>query len=403
MAKNLLDTCHSQPTAFPSKGWMLMAIALAVGAMVASPLQAQTFKLMHTFTGGTDGANPAAGFVMNPAKTMMYGTTNGGGTNGAGVVYKLSLTGKLTPLYTFTGGADGGNPQSSLIFKGSFLYGTATSGGANGQGAVYRVETTGKQTVLYSFQGGTDGSDPQGRLAMDAAGNLYGTTYSGGAFGNGTVFEITTKGKEIILHSFGTGEGACPVAGVTLDSAGNVYGTTSAGGAYGYGTVFEVAKTESGWTESTLHDFELTTDGGVPYAGLVFDASGNMWGATTDGGDGGSNGGGTVFELSPVVGGWSFNTIAVVPGSGISGTFRDVLFDASGNLYATTHCDGNGAGSVYELANGTWSYSVLYNFTGGNDGLYSFSNLVMDAKGNLYGTTRYAGANGDGTAFKVTP
>ena len=403
MSKDLSNTRCSQRNALQNKSRMALVIALAVGALMATPLHAQTFKVIHTFTGGTDGSSPAAGFVMNPAATMMFGTASSGGANGAGVVYKMSLAGKLTPLYTFTGGADGGSPQSSLIVKGTLLYGTATSGGAKGQGAVYRVTTAGKETVLYSFQGGTDGSDPQGRLVMDAAGNLYGTTYSGGAFGNGTVFEITTKGTEIILHNFGAGEGACPVAGVTLDSAGNVYGTTSTAGAYGYGTVFELTKTGSGWTESTLHDFELTTDGGVPYAGLVFDKSGNMWGATTDGGDGGSNGGGTVFELSPVVGGWSFSTIAVVPGSGISGTFRDVLIDASGNIFATTHCDGNGAGSVYELENGTWSYKLLYNFTGGNDGLYSFSNLVADAKGNMYGTTRYGGSDGAGTAFKVTP
>ena len=403
MSRNLLGTRHRQSKAFSGHSWLLLVVVLAVGALAASPLHAQTFKVIHSFTGGTDGSSPTAGFVINKYGAM-WGTASSGGASGAGVVYRINTAGKLTPLYSFTGGADGGTPQSSLIFKNSFLYGTASSGGANGQGVVYRVNmTTGAEKVLYSFQGGTDGSSPVGRLAMDAAGNLYGATSSGGASGNGTVFEITTKDKEIILHSFGAGEGANPVAGVTFDSAGNVYGTASAGGAYGNGTVFELTKS-SGWTESTLHDFELTTDGGVPYAGLVLDGSGNLWGATTDGGDGGSSGGGTLFELSPVVGGWSFSTIYTLAGWGISGSYRDVLLDASGNVYATTHCDGaNNAGTVYKLTNGTWSYDELYTFTGGTDGLYSFSNLVADSKGNLYGTTRYGGADGAGVAFKVTP
>jgi uncharacterized repeat protein (TIGR03803 family) len=186
----------------------------------------------------------------------------------------------------------------------------------------------------------------------------------------------------------------------------NLYGTTSVGGADGYGTVFELSPSKSGWKESILYNFQLQNDGGVPYGGLVFDHSGNLYGAATDGGAGGTNGGGTVFELTHSAGGWQFNVLNSLSGWGISGTFRNLLLDGSGNIYATTHCDGTySAGTVYQLtkSGGVWTYVPLYTFTGGTDGLYSFSNLVLDSKGNLYGTTAEGGANGAGVVFKIKP
>jgi uncharacterized repeat protein (TIGR03803 family) len=270
-------------------------------------------------------------------------------------------------------------------------------------------ELSGKnETVLYSFAGGSDGAHPIAGLAEDTAGNLYGTTSQGGTSGNGTVFELAapkTKGgtwTESVLYSFGTGtDGANPVGGVSLDSAGNLYGTTSAGGEYGYGIVFQLVAANH-WAENILHEFQNGNDGSVPYAGFVADKAGNFYGAATQGG---VNGGGTVFELTPSQGSWSFNVLYSVPGWGISGTFRNVVLDTAGNLYATTHCDGayNG-GTVYELtpAGGTWNYNLLYNFTGGSDGQYSVSNLVVN-QGKLYGTTLYGGSNGNGVVYEVTP
>ena len=197
------------------------------------------------------------------------------------------------------------------------------------------------------------------------------------------------------MHSFGTGtDGTVPVAGVTLDTSGNLYGTTSAGGAYGYGTVFQLKRSASSWTENILHDFALGSDGGIPYAGLVLDNKGALYGAATEGGGGASSGGGTVFELTHAGSNWTFTVIYDLPGWDISGTFRNVLLE-SGKIYATTHCDGDyNAGTVYELTstNGKWTYDSLYVFTGGTDGLYSFSNLVPDKAGNLYGTTDEAGS-----------
>src|SRR5208282_3966707 len=240
-------------------------------------------------------------------------------------------------VHNFTGGNDGGVPFNGLTADGKILYGTASVGGTSNNGVVFKISASGAETVLHSFAGGTDGAAPEAGLVFDAAGNLYGTTSQGGANGNGTVFELAapkTKGgswTESVLYSFGTGtDGSVPVGGVSFDSAGNLYGTTSAGGAYGFGTVFQLVA-GAGWTENILYDFQNANDGAVPYAGLISDKAGNFYGAATEGG---ANGGGTVFELTSSKGDWTFNVLYSVPGWGISGTFRNVVLDASGNLYA---------------------------------------------------------------------
>lgn len=384
----------------------IFMFAWAFGPIANSRAQAQTFTVLHSFSGGRDGGNPLSGLVMDAAGQNAYGTTSSGGSHEAGIVFRLNTHGE-TILHNFTGGADGGVPESSLIMDvAGNLYGTTYSGGAYGYGVVYEVTPKG-EVVLYSFTGGNDGGNPEARLAVDAAGHLYGTTMSGGNLGSGTVFEITGKNEETVLYNFGrANDGAQPVAGVTLDAAGNVYGTASQGGLYSYGIVFELSPSQSGWTETILHHFALGSDGGTPYGGLTFDKSGNLYGTSTQGGTGADGGGGAIFELTPSNGTWAFNVIYGLDGWGISGTFRDLMFDASGNIFATTHCDGvNNAGTVYELSNsgGTWTYNELYTFTGGKDGLYSFSNLIRDKRGNLYGTTNQGGASGNGVIFRVTP
>ncbi len=382
--------------------------AFASGLLAAMPLstQAATLKVIHNFTGGSDGGNPVDGLMMN-SQGVLYGTASTGGASGVGAVFRIAGSGAVTVLHSFLGGADGATPNGGVIENASGrLFGTTTAGGASGAGTVYSLQ--GKtETVLYSFAGGAaDGADPQAGLTMDGSGNLYGTTSAGGASGNGTVFELvapnTAHGKwiEKILYSFGKGaDGAAPVGGVIFDSAGNLYGATSAGGADGYGTVFQLLP-GTVWKENILHSFQNAEDGATPYAGLVSDSSGNFYGAATAGG---ANGGGTVFELSPSKTGYNFSVLTSVPGWGVSGTFRNVLIGPSGVIYATTHCDGaNNAGTIYQLTPPgiRWTYKLLYTFTGGGDGLYSISNLVLKG-GKLYGTTIDGGANGAGTVYTL--
>jgi uncharacterized repeat protein (TIGR03803 family) len=391
---------------------LALAFVLGLAAIVAPLVQGQTFSVVHSFTGGSDGGASLAGFTID-ADGNLYGTASYGGTTEYGVVFKVSNTGEETVLHDFVGGTDGANPDGRLLRDSAGnLYGTTFAGGAFGAGTVFKLTAQGKETVLYSFTGKTDGAKPYAGLIMDAVGNLYGTATAGGSNGTGTVFELTIpvkKGgrwREKVLHSFHAGtDGATPIAGVTFDATGNVYGTTSAGGIYGFGTIFKLSPSQSGWRESILHNFQNATDGAVPYAGLVFDQAGNLYGAAAEGGTG-SDVGGTIFKLTPAGHGWTFGVLYSLPGWDISGTFRDVLFDASGNLYATTHCDGAyESGTVYKLtpSNGTWTYTSLYVFTGGSDGQYSFSNLVFDKQGNLYGTTNVGGANNFGVIFKIAP
>jgi len=387
-----------------------LTFMLALWTVAAPQANAQTFTVIHSFTGGSDGANPLGGFFI--VEDYLYGTASSGGSSGVGVVFRVNTDGEETVLHEFSGGTDGANPEGHLVMdKNGNFYGTTNAGGVSNAGTVFKVTRKGVETVLYSFTGKPDGANPVAGLAIDKAGNLYGTTTAGGSSGNGTVFKLaipTVTGgdwTEEVLHNFGTGtDGTIPIAGVTFDASGNLYGTTSAGGSSGYGTVFQLTPSTPSWTENILHNFALGSDGGVPYAGLVL-YGGNFYGATTEGGAGGQSGGGTIFELKNTSGAWTFSELYGLSGWGISGSYRNLLI-VSDKIYATTHCDGqNNAGTVYELSlsSGVWNYDPLYVFTGGSDGLYSISNLVADKEGNLYGVTLYGGADGSGVAFKVTP
>jgi uncharacterized repeat protein (TIGR03803 family) len=344
----------------------------------------------------------------------LYGTAEVGGSLGYGITFEMSPSNggwTFTPGHAFAGGTDGNYPTSRLVPGPGGLYGvTSAGGGAGGQGVVFSVAPGPIETVLYRFTDTSDsGEPPSCNLIFDPTGNIYGTTSTGGSNGAGKVFKLvkpTTGGAwtEKVLYNFGApNDGATPIAGVTADALGNLYGTTSAGGTYGYGTIFKLTPSKTGWTETILHDFQNESDGSVPYGGLILDKSGNFYGSATQGGTGG---GGTIFELSPVGGGFTFNVIYSVPGSGISGTYRNLYLSASGSLYGTTHCDGEYSdGTVYELTpseSGTWTYKTLFDFDGSN-GQYVFSSLVFDKQGNIYGTTSVGGANGLGVLWELTP
>jgi len=140
-------------------------------------------------------------------------------------------------------------------------------------------------------------------------------------------------------------------------------------------------------------------------AGLIFDQAGNLYGSASSGGSGN---GGTVFELMPSNGNWNFNLLYSLSGSGGSrnGPLRSLTMDAAGNLYGTTYSDGAyGAGSVFKLkpSNGAWTYTDLYDFTGGDDGANPYGGVTLDANGNLYGTTAFGGASDAGVVWEITP
>jgi uncharacterized repeat protein (TIGR03803 family) len=317
-------------------------------------------------------------------------------------------------------GAGGYDPYAGVISDAAGnLYGTTRQGGTYGYGTVFelspKVGGGWIETVLHTFNNnGRDGVNPCSALVFDAVGNLYGTTNLGGTYFDGTVFELspTTGGgwTEKILHSFKGDDidGAFPEAGLVLDAAGRLYGATTGGGTPNGGTVFELTLTPAHkWTEKILHEFgNGNGDGTYPYASLAFDAAGNLYGTTVAGG---ASSDGTVFELTPGAAGvWTETLIHTFNRDGTDGVvpYYRVIFDASGNLYGTTSGGGaDKAGTVFELTptgSGTWTETILYTFNE-KDGNEPSSNLIFDASGNLYGTTEKGGSTNSGTVFELTP
>jgi len=404
--------------------------------------QAQTYSLIHSFSGGADGANPYAGITIDGAGNL-EGTATGGGL-GYGTVFKLKYSQSgysFGVLYTFTGGSDGAFPYNGVVigsdgilYGSTYLHGGNGCGG-NGCGTVFNLRPPATfcravlcpwmETVLYHFMGGNDGSEPtQGaNMIFDQLGNIYGTTASGGAYGQGTVYKLTRSGggwTETVIHTFGApGDGTQPMHSVILDTNGNLYGTTLSGGANNNGVVFQLVPSGSNWTENILASFSLSgSAGGVPYAGLIIDQSGNLYGATSANASGerppfGYGGGGAVFELIPSGSGWTLKILYNFPDPGGGyhcGPYGNLVMDAAGNLYGTTYSDGAyGYGSVFKLtpASGQWTYTSLYDFCSGgwpcSDGQLPSGDLAMDANGNFYGTASRGGTNTYGVVWKITP
>lgn len=408
-----------------SSGWAL-ATMLALAVMVTLSTQAQTFNVIHNFTGGRDGANPGTALTMSTGG-VLYGTTYSGG-EGYGGVFKLKPTGSgwiVNPLYVFTGGTDGGKPFGALVIgHDGNLYGVTEFGGTPtvNVGVVYKLQPSPtfcrtvicfwNETVLYTFGGHSDGSYPEGRVLFDQAGNIYGITNDYETGQDGTVWELTPSGggwAKTILHTFAgpPTDGSLPTSGVITDSTGNLYGTTAAGGSTDNGTVFRLTPSGSGWAENLLYSFQGRNDGDIVFAGLIFDdQSGNLYGASSNDG---SIGGGAAFELTPSGSGWTFNPLCSFPGvRGYEGGPRDSLtMDSAGNLYGTRvgNAAPNDYGSVFKLTfvDGICSYHSLHDFTGRSDGGYPFGTVVLDSAGNIFGTASIGGANGMGVVFEITP
>ncbi len=428
----------STPFAWNSTGpKLLLAAVLALLVVTSQPAHAQTESVLYSFcsiTNCTDGFGPNGNLTLD-TQGNVYGATQYGGADQNGTVFKVTASGTETVLHSFLRGA-GTSPEGSLIWdaKGN-LYGTTLGNGYVGLlgqhffGTVFELEPHSFK-FLYRFleTDQENGAQPTPGLVRDAQGNLYGTTQYGGAhgcvtgYGCGTVFKVTPDKTETVLHSFSGGtDGEQPHGGLLADSQGNLYGTTEFGGtgtgceeSSGCGTVFKV--TPSG-AETVLHSFAGGDDGARPLAGLAIDSQGNLYGTTAFGGTGcgGDTGCGTVFKITPS--GTETVLYNFAGGTDADGPWASLVLDGQGNLYGTSYygggasgCSGgSGCGTVFKVTLGG-TETVLYRFTGGTDGARPYGGLVMDAQGNLYGTTYeggvgdcYDGLPGCGVVFKVTP
>jgi len=356
----------------------------------------------------------------------IYGTTVLGGDFGGGTVFQLSPTptGWMhTVLYSFTGGADGGEPYKGVTIDGKGnLYGTAVTGGSGscegGCGVVYKLTNSGAtwtQTVLHAFTGGYDGSGPGARVTLDPSGNIYGMTPTGGTYGFGTIYKIHQASLGVwtlnVIHAFTGGtDGATGSAGRMILRGGRLYGAVTAGGRYGSGLVFQLDAGGFGERDlKPLYSFRGQPDGSFPYGALLFDRSNYIYGTTYYGG---ANGIGAVYKLSPTsaprrFGEWKEEVIySFQEGSDGNSPISNLVADDVGNLYGTTSEGGLGSGTIFKLSptgGGQWIETVVHAFEGPPDGAFAYNGMVVDAFGNFYGATVHGGDNDDGSVYKFTP
>ena len=410
----------------------MVLVTLMLSVMSASllaenrPAHKPKYTVLHKFTGGDDGGLPI-GSLVRDASGNLYGTTVAGGSFDYGTVFKIQPSGKEIVLHNFAG-ADGMWPEGPLLLDQSGdLYGTTTIGGTAeggnchfGCGTVFKIDAAGKYTVLYAFTGGADGGDPETSLILDSEGNVYGTTAGGGHQGGlacvygsyggcGVVFKLDQHGRETVLYAFsGEADGAGPSSGLVRDRRGNLYGTTYFAGSAGYfGTVFKV---DSSGTETVLYNFTDGTDGAGPKGTLVRDEAGNLYGVTDRGGDdsiqqctsGSWYGCGVVFKVDSR----GNESVLYTFTDGSEGIFPNggLLRGHDGELYGTT--PGWPGGNLFKLgADG--KFYLLHTFEE-QTGYDPESGVITDGAGNLYGTT-YGGARakcgnyGCGVVYKWEP
>ena len=386
-----------------------LVLAIVVVITLAESAWPLTYKVLHKFGSFPDAQSPEAGLVFDSAGNL-YGTTFNGGTSDVGAVYELSpgssgWTEKV--IYSFTGGADGGRPVSTLALdaKGN-LYGTTELGG-NGNGVVFKLSppspttTSWKETVIHTFMGGTDGEFPLGGVIFDGHGNLIGTTSAGGTTNLGVIFELSPFNgvwSESLIHTFqGGSDDSVPQGKLTMDRMGKIHGTTRGG----VGSIYMLTRSSNGhWLYHQAYCF-CTGGGGVsPFGGLAVDSFSNIYGTTF-----GGFGNGNVFEFA------THNLIQINEMNGTTdggGPLGGVVLDALGHVWGTASFGGDqGLGVVFNVARvgGKWKYTVIHSFGGisHSDGATPVTDLILDTAGNLYGTTYSGGATNGGTVFEVIP
>jgi uncharacterized repeat protein (TIGR03803 family) len=404
---------------------LIVVACLCLLATHGTIAPAQTLTTLWQFCSQpdcSDGASPVYAALVQGSDGLFYGTTEYGGTNGAGSVFQITTNGVLTTLHQFSPihapaytNSDGAYPNAGLVrgSDGNF-YGTTELDGTKGAGTVFRINPAGALTTLWQFGANrTDGTSPFAGLVQGRDGLFYGTTEDGGTNFAGTVFQITTNGVLTTLHQFSpihapsstNSDGARPYAGLVQGSDGNFYGTTAYGGTNGAGTVFRI--TTNG-VLTTLYQFSPipavyapNSDGARPYAALVQGSDGNFYGTTSEGG---TNGLGTVFRINSagaLTTLWQF-------GASVDGAtpFAGLVQGCDGNFYGTTIFGGaNGNGNIFRISpsgvlTSLYQFSELVHDTN-SDGAYPYAGLVQGSDGNFYGMTTAGGENGEGVVFKL--
>jgi len=384
--------------------WGVQAILASTVGVIWPVITAQSaqasFSTIYNFcalTNCTDGER-ANGALIQSSDGSLYGTTVAAGANESGTVFKITVDGSLTTLYSFCSEAnctDGFAPGTGLIqgSKGDF-FGTTSQGGANGAGTVFKISPSGTLTTLHSFDT-TDGEYPNG-LVQGTNGEFYGTTSEGGTTGAGTVFKMTSDGELTTLYSF-CSQTACVDGsypnGLIHGPHGDYYGTTSDGGASNHGTVFKVTATGA---ETAIYSFcaqPNCTDGEYPYGGLVQGGS-DLYGTTSAGGSGNF---GTAFKITSA--GALKTLYSFIETDGASPQAA-LLRATNGDLYGSLFLGGTGDGTLFKLTP-SGRFTKLHTFDGA-DGYRPGTPLSQDTNGDIYGTTSEGGANGGGTIFRLS-
>ena len=371
------------------------------------PACARRESVLYSFKGGGDGADPQTSLV--DVRGTLYGETANGGTStacsgGCGTVFSVTTSGVEKIVYSFQGGSDGGNPINGLIRVNGNLFGTTSNGGTSNNGTVFRVNpATGRKTIVYNFSGGNDGASPDGGL-INLGGVLYGLTAAGGgpstvcSTGCGTVFSVTPAGAEAVVYSFACcSDGYGPGYGLA-NVNGTLYGTTGEGGYFFGGTVFSV--TTAG-IESVLYSFLVQGDGPYYPAASFITVNGTLYGTTS---------GGSPYKVGSVFSVTPSGTVKLVyafkEGTGDGFYPQAGLINVKGTLYGTTTSGGAfggvfGYGTIFSVTK-AGAEKVVYSFRGGIDGANPEAGLI-NVGGTLYGTTTAGGSAGNGTVFAVTP
>jgi uncharacterized repeat protein (TIGR03803 family) len=415
---------------------LVLLIAFATVVIVTPAAKAQTFTVLHDFTDGTDGALPGAGITVDRAGNLYGGTEYGGDLscfgggeglpNGCGVLFREKKTGSswlFDPIYIFPAKQSGylaSYPGGLAIGPNGSLYGITNEGGIQENGTVFNAAPPATSNVfapwdynlLHEFTG-NDGAAPTrlDPVQFDSAGNIYGAATYGGPANDGVVYKLTPSGggwTESVLYSFTGGSDGEHIRGMTFDDQGNIYGVAAYGGNsdcdYGCGTVYKLTRSKSGWRKTTLHVFQQGINGGWP-GPLIRDKAGNLFGLTEAYGP--DNNGGTVWELSPSHGGWTFTMLHAFPTSTVwdYGPYP-LTMDATGNLFGISNWGGAYTyGFLFELtpSKGGWSYTDLYDFGADYNACVPQGAPILDAAGNIYGVTEHCGTYGYGTVWEFTP